>query len=386
MNTSDEIYNQTYSLNFINKKIYTNEPAGRQRAVIETAADFCRRGFILTLVLIFAAAASYFHLAGTASGGALDQLDKLKKAENKMKEIKRKRFAQGESLQYSRSNPIGPLDFYDPRDSVKVIKITDGCVKKLKKFPDADMVADVCDYMLRSGASAVGIEMLYETPSLSGGRLHKLLLRTTRVALASEVTLDPDSYFKNWGAAAREFNLKLPYRAFNDAARKKGYVNFDDTQGFARLRCRTFLIKNKELFLSMPLALIFIKENASGFDIVKSAAGGDERNDDYSKLEVRFNNLIVPEAFIPQCAYTFSFEEFSGVYEKARNFIKSPDPKTLTRAYDGRIILIGDGTQNAKTYILKLNSIHNIDILANCITEIYNANEILGFNEKNLNK
>jgi hypothetical protein len=358
------------------------ETANSRREANYTAPGFYRRVFILTLIFIFAAAASWLCGAGTAAGGALDQLDKLKKAENKMKEIKRRRFAEGEALQYYRTNPIGPLDFYDPRDTVKMIKITDNCVKKLKKFPDADMAAAVCDYMLRSGAAAVGVEMLYETPSLRGGRLHKLLSRTTRVALAGEVTFDPDAYFKNWGDAPRNFNLKLPYGALNDAARKKGYVNFDDMEGFAKLRCRTFLIKNKELFLSMPLALIFIKENASEFDIVKSAAAEYDRNDGYSKLEIRFNNLIVPEAFIPECAYTFNFENFCDVYEKAKKFINAPDPKTLNPAYAGRIILIGDGTRNAKTYIIKLSAIHNLDILANCIIEIYNANAVREFNDK----
>lgn len=384
MNISEKIYKHTCGAGYINKNEYIGKTIFLCGKAGRSAFGFGRRSFVAALAFFFVFAVSCFYFVGAACGGAVDQLDKLKKAENTMKEIKRKRFEQGESLQYSRGNPIGPLDFYDPRDAVKVIKITDGCVKKLEKFPDADMVADLCDYMLRSGASAVGVEMLYETPSLSGGRLHKLLSRTTRVALASEVALDPDSYFKNWGAAAREFNLKLPYRAFNDAARKKGFVNFDDAQGFAKLRCRTFLIKNKELFLSMPLALIFIKENADGFDIVKTAAGSGESNDDYSKLEISFNNLIVPEAFIPQCAYTFGFEEFGGVYQKARNFIKSPDPKRLDPAYEGRIILIGDGTRNAKTYVIKLNSIHNIDILANCIIEIYNANAMRVFNEKNL--
>ncbi|HBC76287.1 MAG TPA: hypothetical protein DC017_15855 [Candidatus Wallbacteria bacterium] len=327
---------------------------------------------LLAAVILFSAA--------PARCGGLEELDKLKRAELKMKTIKEKRFEQGEALQYSRSKPTGPLEFYDPRETVKMIKITDGCVKKLKKFPDADMVKTVCDYMLRARAAAVGIEMIYDTPSVNDSGLRALLSRTTRVVLASEVTLDPNSYFKNWGDAAREFGLKLPHDALNEAARKKGFVNFDVSGGFAELRCRTFLVKKGELILSMPLALMFLKENAEEFDIVKSAA---EDTDGYSKYEIRFGQLTAPEAFIPQCAYTFEYDTFGDIYEKASRFIASPDPAALPKSYEGRIILIGDATRNAKTYILKLKQIHNADIIANCIVEIYNANAVRAFNKTN---
>lgn len=327
--------------------------------------------------LLAAAAALSLCVPAPALCGGLEELGKLKRAELKVRAIKEKRFEQGEALQYSRSKPTGPLELYDPRETVKLIKITDACVKKLKKFPDASMVAAVCDYALRARAAAVGVEMLYETPSAADPAMRALLSRTGRVVLASEVAFDPNSYFKSWdGEAAREFSLRQPHSGLNGAARRKGYVNFDLTGGFSSLRCRTFLVRNGELFLSMPLALMFVKENAETFDVSRSAA---EDTDGYSKFEVRFGSLTAPEAFVPRCAYTFEYEPFAEAYEKARRFAAAPDPRSLPASYGGRIVLIGDATANAKTYYLKLKEIKNADILANCIVELYNANAVRAF-------
>jgi len=342
-------------------------------------------GYILRLFAIRHSAAlvlilsAFLASAPAAFCGGLEQLDGLKEARDKMRVIKEKRFREGESGQYSRSRPTGPLDYYDPRDKVRVIKITDGCVEKLKKFPDSKMVKTVCDYLIRSRAGAVGVEMLYDTPSLIDGDMADFLRRTSRVALATEVIIDPNAYYKNWGDLPREFNVTRPYKAFDESAMKKGYVNFDDCGGFANLRCRTFLMKNKEIYLSMPLALMFIKERAEDFDIIKN--GGNDENG-YYKYGIKFKNFIAPEAFIPQCAYTFAYDKFSDVYENASRFIKSPDPLALPASYRDKIVIIGDGTKNAKTYVLNFTDVKNIDIIANCIVEIYNANAAARFDRK----
>ena len=85
---------------------------------------------------------------------------------------------------------------------------------------------------------------------------------------------------------------------------------------------------------------------------------------------------------MPECAYTFAYDKFSDVYEKASRFIKSPDPLALPVSYRDRIVMIGDGTKNAKTYVLNFTDVKNIDIIANCIVEIYNANAAARFNRK----
>ena len=285
-----------------------------------------------------------------------DEIDTLRK---KMELIKQTR----------RSRAIKPDNelVTDPREKVMLVAVTADCVKKLKRFPTREMIKDVCDYLTRSRVSAIGIDFVYDVPEVADRSLVEFIERTPRVVLASDAALDPNRRYSDWDEAGNDFVISAPYKALDNAARKTGYINFDLTHGFVNLRFHSFLKRKSDIYLSMPLALVFTAENIEDFDVSLNPEPS------VSKYRIKFGDgFDVPQKYILNYRYNFKYVYFSDLYEKAKKYLENPDPRTLSiQEVAGKIVLIGDMTADAKIYIKNNQQVYNMDLIGNSIIDIY---------------
>jgi|GEM_PF-6133149 len=339
-------------------------PAAGCREKYLSANTLKKYGFILNSLLLFAFACLFmFYNANSADCAEFFKKNRDAKFIRPEKPDKIEFVERSEKLSILKA-ASEPLE--DSYDYLTIIKLTDECVKKLGGRPDTEMIKDVCDYLLRCDAGAIGVEFLFETPTLYDRGFEKLLRRSKKIVLASEVELDANVYYKNWVEASRDFKLTLAYAALDETAARTGYVNFDASSGFEKLRCFTFFLRAKEVFLSMPLALIFVREGVETFDVISSR--GEYSG---SKYDICFKHLQVAQVFMPYCRFRFKYEKFSDLLARARRFLASPNPEALSMAYRSKIVLIGDDTADAKVYIKSRGAVRNIDVLASSIVEMY---------------
>ncbi len=313
----------------------------------------CEKTFKIILYSIFI---MLFISVSSAAAYTGEEMDLLKKKMELIKQTRRSKVIQPDNELVT-----------DPREKVMLVAITGDCVKKLKRFPSREMIKDVCDYLMRSRVSAIGIDFVYDVPEVTDLSLVEFVERTPRVVLASDAALDPNRRYKDWDEAGNDFVISTPYKALDTAARKTGYINFDLTHGFVNLRFHSFLKRKSDIYLSMPLALVFTAENIEDFDVSLNP------DPSVSKYRIKFGaGFEVPQKYILNYRYNFKYEYFSDLYEKARKYLKDPDPRTLPAGeLEGKIVLIGDMTAGAKTYIKNNQQVYNIDLIGNSIIDIY---------------
>ncbi|HNY10299.1 MAG TPA: CHASE2 domain-containing protein [Candidatus Wallbacteria bacterium] len=285
-----------------------------------------------------------------------EEMDILKKKMELIKQTRRSRVIQPDNALVT-----------DPREKVMLVAVTDACVKKMKRFPTREMIKDVCDYLTRSRVSAIGIDFVYDVPEVTDRSLVEFIERTPRVVLASDAAIDPNRLYKDWDEAGEDFAITAPYKALDKAVRKEGYINFDLTHGFVNLRFHSFLKRKSDIYLSMPLALVFIAENIEDFDVSLNP------DQSVSKYRIKFGDgFEVPQKYVLNYRYNFKYVYFSELYAKAKKYLENPDPDTLpVRELEGKIALIGDMTADAKTYVKNNLQVYNIDLLGNSIIDIY---------------
>lgn len=276
-------------------------------------------------------------------------------------------FPVDKSISGSENTPNYWRNTNNLQDRIVVVAVTDECVKKMKKFPDVHMIHQVCDFFSRSRAAAVGIEFLFDTPGVDEREFVEFVERTPRMVLAADLEFDPNRLYKDWETAGNDFKIVKPYQALGVTPNKKGFINFDVMHGFSELRFHCFMLRDKEVFPSLALALVMTAENIEDYELMLN----DKKEN--SKYALKFGKYKVSQKFVMDYTCNFNYIPFSQVYERSKLFFDSKDPSKLAKEYSKKIILIGDMTKNAKVYIKNHQSVYNLDLIANAILEIYRS-------------